>query len=91
MDITLSPGDPRLGNFDEKGLIDYWPELDVFERPYTKVNATVRRVPKSFHFVVVPPARDHQITSVTLVEPPKTETGADLPAPESVDDEPDEQ
>lgn len=52
--IVLSEGDARLGQYAEDGSVALWPEVDVFNKPYEKHNASLYGVGWGF-FVVVPP------------------------------------
>ena len=45
--------DPRIGKYTEKGLPEYWPDVDVTGQRYTRP-ATTQGIGER-HFVVLPP------------------------------------
>jgi hypothetical protein len=62
MNIVLKHDDPRLGSYEPDGSVRVWPDVDVFEHPYERKHATMRRVAGGF--VVIPPGADGDIESI---------------------------
>jgi hypothetical protein len=67
--IVLNVDDERLGTITPDGSA-IWPLVDVFGKPYERINATMLRLDKPF-FVVVPPDAQHRWESVQVAAPAK--------------------
>jgi hypothetical protein len=68
MIVVLSPDDPRIGTKDNDGAITKWPDVDLNERGYLHINATIRMISKT-QFVIIPTDKDGE-TEVTLSSAP---------------------